>query len=69
MLILAVAEGERVLVGNDIEIKVVGFGHSAAGKTARLGITAPREIPVDREVVRRRIEQEGRRPRESPPRH
>jgi carbon storage regulator CsrA len=63
MLILSAAEGERILIGDSIEIKVVGFGHCPKGKTARLGITAPREIPVDREVIREKIAQEGRRPR------
>lgn len=63
MLILAVAEGERIMIGDEIVVQVVGFGHCPKGKTARLGITAPREIPVDREAVRARIVQEGRRPR------
>ena len=45
MLILAAAEDECILIGDSIEIKVVGFGHCPKGKTARLGITAPREIP------------------------
>ena len=63
MLILSAAEGEQIMIGNEIVIKVVGFGHCPKGKTARLGITAPREIPVDREVIREKIAQEGRRPR------
>ena len=62
MLILAVAEGERVLIGDEIVVEVVGFGRCPKGKTARLGITAPRDVEVDREVVRQRKEQEGRHP-------
>ena len=57
---------EQILIGDDIVIKLVGFGRCPRGQTARLGITAPLEVPVDREVVRRRIEQEGRRPRGGP---
>jgi carbon storage regulator CsrA len=63
MLILAVAEGEQIMIGDEIVIKLVGFGRCPQGRTARLGITAPREIEVDREVVRRQKELEGRRPR------
>jgi carbon storage regulator CsrA len=63
MLILAAAENERIMIGNEIVIQVVGFGHCPQGRTARLGITAPREIEVDREVVRQQKELEGRRPR------
>ena len=63
MLILAVADGERIMIGDSIVVQLVGFGHCPKGQTARLGITAPREIPVDREAVRAKILQEGRRPR------
>ena len=44
MLVLSRQVGETIVIGRDIEVKVVGI----RGGTVRLGIEAPREVPVDR---------------------
>lgn len=50
MLILTRRIGERLTIGDDITIKVLGV----KGSTVRLGIDAPREVPVDREEIAER---------------
>ncbi len=47
MYVLARHEGESIMISNTIEIKVL----SVTGKIARLGINAPREIPVKRKEL------------------
>ena len=47
MLVLARDVGESIRIGDDIIIQVVA---SSSGKL-RLGITAPKDIPVHREEV------------------
>lgn len=44
MYVLARHEGESIIIADIIEIKVL----SVTGKIARLGINAPREVPVRR---------------------
>lgn len=44
MYVLARHEGESIIIADVIEIKVL----SVTGKIARLGINAPREVPVKR---------------------
>lgn len=44
MYVLARHEGESIIIADIIEIKVL----SVTGKIARLGINAPREVPVKR---------------------
>ena len=44
MYVLARHEGETIIIADIIEIKVL----SVTGKIARLGINAPREVPVKR---------------------
>lgn len=44
MYVLARREGESIIIADVIEIKVL----SVTGKIARLGINAPREVPVTR---------------------
>jgi len=44
MYVLARHEGESIIIADVIEIKVL----SVNGKIARLGINAPKEIPVKR---------------------
>jgi carbon storage regulator len=55
-LLLTRRVGERVIIGNDIEVTVM----SVNGGQVRLGIMAPREMRVDREEVRARIVAENR---------
>ena len=53
MLVLTRKVGEEIIIGDDIHVKVV----AVQGDRVRLGIEAPRSIPVDRlEVHRRRAE-------------
>ncbi len=44
MYVLARHEGESIIIADVIEIKLL----SVTGKTARLGINAPKEVPVKR---------------------
>ena len=54
MLVLSRHMHERIIIGADIIIQVVGMDHAKG--TVRLGITAPREVEVHREEVALRIE-------------
>jgi len=47
MLVLAREVGESIRIGDDIIVQVV----TSSGGKLRLGITAPRDIPVHREEV------------------
>jgi len=51
MLVLSRKAGQMIVIGEGVVVRVV----SIQGGTIRLGIEAPREVPVHREeVVRRR---------------
>jgi len=53
MLVLTRKLGEEIVIGDGIRVKVV----AVQGDRVRLGVDAPRSIPVDRlEVHRRRAE-------------
>ena len=47
MYVLARHEGESIIIADVIEIKVL----SVTGKIVRLGINAPREVPVKRAEI------------------
>jgi len=47
MLVLSRLKGERIMIGGDIQLTVVEIG----GDKVRLGIDAPKEIPVHRQEV------------------
>ena len=51
MLVLARTIDQCIMIGDDIKITVVDI----RGNKVRLGITAPKEIPVHREEVYREI--------------
>lgn len=54
MLILTRRTGETINIGNDITVTVLGV----KGNQVRIGVTAPKEIPVHREEVAERIAKE-----------
>ncbi len=51
MLILTRKVGESVLIGKDIKLVI----SAVEGKDVRIGISAPKEVPVHREEVYKRI--------------
>ncbi|WP_372717160.1 carbon storage regulator CsrA [Immundisolibacter sp.] len=54
MLILTRRAGETLMIGDGIEITVLG----AKGNQVRLGVKAPRDVPVHRAEIYQRIQQE-----------
>ena len=57
MLVLTRRVDESIIIGDDIRIVVV----DVRGEQVKLGIEAPRHIPVHREEVYREIQAENRR--------
>lgn len=47
MLVLSRCKDESIMIGDDVEIRIVDI----RGKKVRLGITAPKSIPVHRREV------------------
>jgi carbon storage regulator len=54
MLVLSRKRAESIMIGDDIEVRVL----SITGEKVRIGIEAPREIPVFRNEVYLEIQQE-----------
>ena len=57
MLVLSRQRDESIIIGDEIEIKVVDI----RGDKVRLGITAPKEISVHRKEVYDAIRRQGRK--------
>ena len=55
MLVLSRKVGEKVMLGGGISVEVI----EVRGDKVRLGIVAPRDVPVHRQEVWERIQQEG----------
>ena len=55
MLILTRRTGETIMVGDDIMVTVLGI----KGNQVRVGIKAPRNVPVHREEIYERIQGEN----------
>jgi carbon storage regulator len=53
MLILSRKVGQSIVIGGNIVVKIVGVD----GEQIKLGIEAPRDVPVHREEVQREVEQ------------
>lgn len=51
MLVVSRRPGERINVGDDISFTILEIN----GKQVRVGINAPKEVPIHREEVYRRI--------------
>lgn len=54
MLILTRRVGESVMVGDDITVTVL----DVKGNQVRIGVNAPKDVPVHREEIYERIKQE-----------
>lgn len=54
MLVLSRMKDESITIGDDVEVMIIGI---RSGKV-RLGITAPRSIPVHRKEIKQKIDEE-----------
>ncbi len=54
MLILTRRVGETLVIGDDVTITILGI----KGNQARIGINAPKDLPVHREEIYLRIQRE-----------
>jgi len=54
LLVLSRKISETLVIGNDVKVTVLGIH----GNQVRLGVSAPKEIPVNREEIHNRIQQE-----------
>ena len=59
MLILTRKAGESLMIGDDITVTVLDI----KGNQVRIGIHAPRDVPVHREEIFNRIEQDTDQPK------
>lgn len=54
MLILTRRVGETLMVGDDITVTILGV----KGNQVRIGVNAPKDVPVHREEIYKRIQLE-----------
>jgi carbon storage regulator len=62
MLILTRRVGERLFIGGDVQVTVL----AVRGEQVRVGIAAPKHVPVHREEVYERIGQKQVSPKNEP---
>ena len=55
MLILTRRVGETLVIGDDVNVTVLGV----RGNQVRLGVNAPKEVAVHREEIYQRIQKEA----------
>lgn len=60
MLILTRRMGETLMIGADISVTIVGLN----GNQVKLGINAPKDVPVHREEIFKRIQNAKSEPKE-----
>jgi carbon storage regulator len=58
MLILSRKTGETLMIGDDVELTILGI----KGNQVRVGVSAPKDVPVHREEVYLRIQNEKQEP-------
>ena len=54
MLILTRRVGETLMIGNEVTVTVLGV----KGNQVRIGVNAPKDVPVHREEIYERIKRE-----------
>lgn len=55
MLIITRRPGEKIMLGDDVVIEVI----EVSGSSVRVGIAAPRDLPVYREEIWRAVKDEN----------
>jgi len=65
MLILTRRIGETLNIGDDIQVTVLGV----KGNQVRLGVNAPKTVPVHREEIYQRIKKEKESGQDAMPAH
>ncbi len=55
MLILTRRVGESLMIGDEVNVTVLGI----KGNQARIGVNAPKEVSVHREEIYQRIQEEN----------
>ena len=63
MLIITRRAGERIMVGDDIVVEIMEI----VGNSVRVGIQAPRSVPVYREEIYAAVRDENRAAAEASP--
>ena len=62
MLIITRRAGERIMVGDDVVVEIMEI----VGNSVRVGISAPRSVPVYREEIYTAVRDENRAAADAP---